>query len=55
MAKTLLNGFKVKVLVNRQDETIKLLSEASSQPTCSATCGHRRVMHFNAYSSVTPM
>ena len=28
MAKTLLNGFKVKVLVNRQDETIKLLSEA---------------------------
>jgi len=28
MAKTLLNGFKVKVLINRQDETIKLLSEA---------------------------
>jgi len=28
MAKTLLNGFKIKVLINRQDETIKLLSEA---------------------------
>ena len=28
MAKTLLNGFKVKVLINRQEETIKLLSEA---------------------------
>lgn len=28
MAKTLLSAFKVKVLVNRQDETIKLLSEA---------------------------
>ena len=28
MAKALLNGFKVKVLINRQDETIKLLSEA---------------------------
>ena len=28
MAKTLLNGFKVKVLINRQDENIKLLSEA---------------------------
>ena len=28
MAKSLLVGFKVKVLINRQDETIKLLSEA---------------------------
>ena len=28
MSKTLLSGFKVKVLINRQDETIKLLSEA---------------------------
>ena len=28
MAKSLLAGFKVKVLINRQDETIKLLSEA---------------------------
>tara|TARA_B100001094_G_C18043175_1_gene726050 strand:+ start:213 stop:779 length:567 start_codon:yes stop_codon:yes gene_type:complete len=28
MAKTLLNAFKVKVLINRQEETIKLLSEA---------------------------
>lgn len=28
MAKALLSGFKVKVLINRQEETIKLLSEA---------------------------
>jgi hypothetical protein len=28
LAKTLLQAFKVKVLINRQDETIKLLSEA---------------------------
>ena len=28
MAKALLAGFKVKLLINRQDETIKLLSEA---------------------------
>jgi len=28
MAKSLLAGFKVKLLINRQDETIKLLSEA---------------------------
>ena len=28
MANALLSGFKVKVLINRQDETIKLLSEA---------------------------
>ena len=32
MAKTLLNGFKVKVLVNRQDETIKLQRSIRSQP-----------------------
>ncbi|MEY4442819.1 MAG: hypothetical protein RL442_1819 [Pseudomonadota bacterium] len=28
MARTLMDGFKVKVLINRQEETIKLLSEA---------------------------
>jgi uncharacterized protein YfcZ (UPF0381/DUF406 family) len=28
MAKTLLSAFKIKVLINHQDETIKLLSEA---------------------------
>jgi hypothetical protein len=28
MARTLMEGFKVKVLINRQEETIKLLSEA---------------------------
>jgi hypothetical protein len=28
LAKTLLQAFKVKVLINRQDETIKILSEA---------------------------
>ena len=28
MAKTLVTGFKVKVLINRQEETIKILSEA---------------------------